>query len=164
MNFLGGAEGQVANHGYVGGNPMSYIDPYGLAPGDRYGTADKAGIQAIRDINARSISEGLEYAGRIYRNRDGSYSYTTPIRGQKKSADFGQCPPGKTNAGQYHTHGSANPDFWDEKYSNSDMDWADKENVPSYLGTPSGNIGKYTPNLSTGPRSGRALSVERVGK
>jgi hypothetical protein len=66
-----------ANALYANGNPLKYIDPTGLAPGDPYDSAVDAGIQAAKDINERSIQEGREYAGRMYKRSDGKYSYGT---------------------------------------------------------------------------------------
>src|SRR5579863_414415 len=40
----------------------------------KYSTADQAGKAAINAINPESISEGKEYAGRGYKNADGTYS------------------------------------------------------------------------------------------
>jgi YD repeat-containing protein len=150
--------GSSIYYAYVGSDPLSNTDLFGLAPGDRYKSIDNAGIQAIRDINPTSIAEGYEYAGRIYRNSDGSYSYTEPKRGGKFDADFGPCLPGRVNAGQYHTHGRYSPTHRGEVFSNSDMDWADRERVPGFLGTPSGRIGKYTPILGR-PKEGPAVPI-----
>lgn len=136
-----------------------------MAPGDRYKSVDSAGKQAIRDINPTSIARNQEFAGRIYRRPDGFYSYTPPIPGKRDSADFGTCPTGMTNAGQYHTHGAdSKGKNWDYVFSNSDMSWAEKENVPSYLGMPDGVIGKYTPIPGAPPRSGPAVVIGRGAK
>jgi hypothetical protein len=50
----------------------------------------------------------------------------------------------------YHTHpnvptysnGTGNPNI----VSGGDQDWAENEGVPIFVGTPSGNILKYTPD------------------
>jgi RHS repeat-associated protein len=77
---------------YVRENPLGFIDETGRAPGDSYSNLTDAGIQAIMDINARSIHEGVEYAGMLYENSDGSISYTKPIKGTEDSSTTGKCP------------------------------------------------------------------------
>lgn len=134
-------------YSYVENNPLNWIDSLGLAPGDPYPTADAAALQAIRDINRTSDLEKAEYAGRIYQNPDGTYSYTAPRTLDPPSpihSYFGSCPKGTTSAGGYHTH----PPY--EKYdsnhfSDKDISNADSEQKPSYLGTPSGDVKKYDP-------------------
>jgi len=64
----------------VGGDPVNAVDPFGLKPDDKYKSQDNAGYEAVCEINPTSISENLEYAGSIYQNDDGSFSYTNTIR------------------------------------------------------------------------------------
>lgn len=122
-----------------------YLDSLGLAPGDSYTSADEAAIQAIRDINPRSIHEDIEYAGRIFQQRNGKYSYTAPKRGERTTSNPGFCPEGTINKGMYHTHARNNPGFINDDFSTRDKHKADNERVPSYLGTPSKQIKKYVP-------------------
>ena len=90
-------------------NLLNQVDSLGLAPGDKYNSADMAACHAITEINPKSISEGREYAGKVYRNKDGTYSYTAPRPGTKDSSSPGSCPKGTTDEGNYHTHGANDP-------------------------------------------------------
>lgn len=44
-------------------------------------------------------SRHREFAGRVYKRKDGYHSYTPPLPRKRDSADFGSCPPGTANSG-----------------------------------------------------------------
>ena len=76
-------------------NPLRFTDPFGLAPGDSYPTSDAAGIQAIKDINGKSISDNLEYAGRIYKKLMGLILIRLREKGVPRVPVRGRCPPAR---------------------------------------------------------------------
>jgi RHS repeat-associated protein len=92
-------------YSYVLNNPILYRDPFGWKPGDPYPTAQDAAVQALLDIIARSNENGWEYGGAIYKNWDGTYSYT--VARTDKSPIGVQCGRGpllKRFVGTYHSH------------------------------------------------------------
>lgn len=146
-----GYDGGKNLYAYVGNDPLNLVDPLGWAPGDKYSTLRDAAIAALQDINQTSINEGREYAGRLYRNSDltgtrGTYSYTAPNPGNKDSSKPGSYPFWATDAGTYHTHGAPDPGYDNENFSKIDIDNANKEGLPSFLGTPGGYFKEYIPS------------------
>jgi RHS repeat-associated protein len=101
------AGGDLNLFGYVGNNPVNWIDPYGLAPGDKFPTKDQAAIDAMDYIMNTSARADREYGGYLYQNKDNSFSYTAPVRGERREMDVSKFPcrpEGTDKAGIYHTH------------------------------------------------------------
>jgi RHS repeat-associated protein len=144
-----GLSAGVNTYEYVRNNPVSLFDRYGLLPGDCYLTENAAGANAVNDINWQSIQTNTEYAGSVYQNADGTYSYTAPDPGLEASVP---PPPLPSNGvGRYHTHGGQDPAYYGENFSPADVSISIDEGlfIPgyvSYLGTPDGVIKAFDPH------------------
>jgi RHS repeat-associated protein len=176
---------------YVFNSAINLLDPTGLLPGQKYQSLKCAGWNAIRDINQTSKHRspawphGREYGGWMYKNPDGTYSYTAPVPGGAagvSTRDFRPIPRRAQIAGDYHTHGGYDPDFngqginpgqpgykWrndgNEVFSPDDMDSNETEGpnhspVPGFLGTPQGTTEEYLPRPGH-PRGGRVIVLTR---
>jgi Domain of unknown function (DUF4329) len=119
----------------------------------------EAAIAALQAINATSISEDREYAGRVCRQWDGKFIYTTPRPGDKDSSNHGSCPSNTTVSGGYHTHGAPDPlngEYRFNKFSVGDIRIANMEGVPEYMSSPDGRIKVYDPAIErVTPRGNR---------
>lgn len=129
------------------------IDPLGLLPGDCYPTKDIAAQNALNDINLVSKAFNAEFAGRIYKNSDGTYSYTDPSEGDITSSDPGPLNP--NTVGTYHTHG----DFWSSAngdalspadIANAIEDGLSRPGYVSYVATPSDAMLEFNQNSYIG--------------
>jgi RHS repeat-associated protein len=135
---------------FVRNMSMDWVDPSGLAPGDKYLTENEAGYNALKDVNASSISSSREYGGWVVQNSDGTFSYTAPNIGSGAGVNPGPKP---TNAvADYHTHGSNDPGYDNNNFSPQDTGsnpgGNQGENVNGFLATPDSSIKKY--NLNDG--------------
>lgn len=160
-----GLAGGLNAYAYVGGNPIGATDPLGLKAGDCFTTPDAAGYDAVSGVNGKSISENREYAGVIYKDMDGNFSYTGPFRGALGWSLPGPPPAGTRAVGFYHTHGNysdkrglvvGNPavDYYSsDVFSPGDLEAANTYHFASYLGTPSLTFYQYngaTPGVPPG--------------
>ncbi len=126
-----------------------------MRPGAIFEDMDKAAIGAIQYILKRSWCENVEFGGWIYECL-GSYVFEEPTRGTQYGVER-DAPHGKFGkvVGMYHTHGRWEPGKDVENFSGyevkadgrltGDKRNADKFNIPSYLGTSSGVVKRYTP-------------------
>jgi hypothetical protein len=109
---------------------------------------DSAAKAALQQVNPTSIAQDKEYAARGYKNPNGTYSVTGFNPGTQASStppSIASLPAGTANAARLHTHGGDDPQYDNEHFSPQDKHNAQRDGVPSYLGTPSGKIKKYDP-------------------
>jgi len=92
-------EGGINLYQFTFNSPTHLIDPWGLAPGDKYPTADAAAKAALNDICKATKDKKHEHGGWIYKNADGTYSYDTPREGDRNGVEVGSPPAGTQGAG-----------------------------------------------------------------
>ena len=150
------AGGDANLYGYCLDDPVNGIDPQGLAPGDRYWNWMEAGMHAARDAYPDSYANNWEYGGTIYRNQDGTYSYTEARTDYlyNEVNPWMPIPEGATRVGDYHTHSRADKRCpGEEDFSPQDkksINFSAEVNGGIYGGiliTPSGIIKAYVPGL-----------------
>jgi len=130
-------------------------------PGDPFPTGHAAAVAASLAVYAISRSTHVEYAGRIYQNADGTFSYTQRLTESQRhpdipnrncclsSGDPGKVPEGTVDMGSYHTHhNDSSADF----SMRDKMFYTDEDRRPGYVAGTNrqGNaeILQYTPGES----------------
>jgi hypothetical protein len=106
-------------------------------------TAQTAVARAVlNDINPVSIAQKREFGGFVFRNADGSFGNTAPIRGQAASVALpnpsSAAPVGAVTTATYHTHAAFDPRFDNENFSPTDIASDNFFGLDGYLGTPAG--------------------------
>jgi RHS repeat-associated protein len=166
--------GDVNFYVYVRNDSNSLIDPFGLRPGDKYPSARCAGWNAENDYNPKSRKQNREYGGFLYKNNDGTYSYTDPSADHNAGVGTADAipnfwnitiPAGTQRAGWFHTHAAFDPGMngpgnpapgqpgynpnhdGNEIFSPDDKHISDIDlhGLPGILGTPRGMVKEYIP-------------------
>ncbi|MEM7195019.1 MAG: DUF4329 domain-containing protein [Pseudomonadota bacterium] len=98
----------------------------------------------LNEINPVSVAQNREFGGYVLRNADGTFSTTTPIRGDASSVALpnpaSQAPAGGATVASYHTHAGPDPRFLNEQFSAADLAGDRFFNIDGYLGTPGGKF------------------------
>ena len=110
-------------------------------------TVNQAATAALNKIFPTAEKQHIEYGGRIYRNANGTYSYTTVVtqhNATEVDVDAGgpegsRIPAGTVNVGDYHTHETV-PGYVQDRFSYGDAAGAVRMHERSYIETPSGLI------------------------
>jgi hypothetical protein len=157
-------------------NPARRLDylPGSALPGDPFPSADEAAVSALLLAFALARSAKLEYAGRIYQNADGTFSFTEPQTFSQRAPDMpnrhccfdinllGDVPPGTISVGSYHTH-PVKPNEDQTEFSMDDKLVYTHEKLPGYLAAADQQgvvkILRFTPGDTTYDGKTRVLGI-----
>ena len=103
-----------------------------------------AAFDVLNAVNPQSVRVNREFGGWIFINPDGSFSSTTPVRGDFRSVQLPNpsevVPNGSRVTAAYHTHAAFDPNFDNENFSPTDLDLDRDNDIDGYLGTPAGQL------------------------
>jgi len=143
----------LALYSYSDNNPVKYLDPSGLAPGDQFSTMLAAVTDFGKTYNDDSIRKNAEYGATVYTQTNAgglvTYTYSVPNRGEEAAVVPSLPPNGQQPVGIVHTHGAYSPYFQNNEFSPSDMEVAKSLGVPIYVATPNGSLQGFYPNSNT---------------
>ncbi|MBB6342155.1 hypothetical protein HNP49_002337 [Pseudomonas fluvialis] len=128
------------------GNPLSYLDLLGLAPGDLFVSPDDVAVDAGNYSRARQ-DQAIEYGGWVYK-KGNCWTYTFLAGEARRVPGDALRKTQPTNADLiWHTHPSGGNPYHKENFSDGDFNTADGisesgavgKKYGVYLNTPGGN-------------------------
>jgi len=151
-------------YGYVGNDPVNWVDLSGNDPGDTYETATAATIAALSDAyratkaSSSNLSSQIEYGGWI-ETANGGYTYSDLIEGDGDQVTPGAAP--QCAVGAYHSHtGNNNAGF-----SDGDIDFALTTGFVA-LANPNGKLQllywSYDPSVRMAPATWNVINLGKV--
>ena len=129
-------------YSYCAGNPVTFVDPWGLEAGDPFKTIDEAAIDFGQEYYSTTDYTMLELGTLIYSfvDEEGNemYSYVKPIIGDAHSVAIldveEDLPSGSEVVAGIHQHPNTS------SLSNVDKYWAEYRSMPLYLVIPGNTL------------------------
>jgi len=129
---------------YCSNNPVKFVDPWGMAPGDAFKTLDDAAIDFGQEYYSTTDYVMLELATLLYSYTDDVgntfYSYVKPVIGEphtvKVLSVLEDLPEGSIMAGTIHQHPNSS------LISPTDKKWIKNQNIdkPLYVVVPGNTL------------------------